>query len=590
MEHQGLRILFNSWDTKYKKPFGALKTGQECFLNIHVPQSCPATNVFFVLQKDGETEKFLKMQKGKTEDYYSEFCLKFSINKKGLYFYWFYVEKQDGGFRLFRQGQYDTNMEAGDKWQITCYDKNYGAPDWAKGKVFYQIFPDRFYKSGSTNLENKLTPFTVHENITDCPNWFPDQNGNWNNDFFGGNLNGIIEKLDYIKDLGADIIYLNPIVKAFSNHRYDTADYKSVDPMLGTLKDFKKLCDEAHARNIKIIIDGVFSHTGNKSIYFEEAVKRENSPYRDWYDFKSFPDHYTAWWGIKTLPQIKKGHPEFIKFITEDVIPFWLGLGVDGIRLDVADELTDGFIKKIKESAQDKLIIGEIWEDASNKISYGFRRSYLHGDELDSVMNYPFLNAVVGFVKREKSADDFANEIMMIAENYPPEILSCCMNMLSTHDTVRIITLLSAEDFNKTKNEKANYRLADRKNAEDVVKNAAFLQFMLPGSPSIYYGDEVGMEGFEDPFNRRFFEWDKVGCDLFLFYKKLCRIKHEYPCLKGCNIKFENDRNVLIFARDNLKIIVNMTDVPFNFSGEVIISHNQEKDKIFKNGFALIKK
>ena len=586
MEHQGLRILFDSKDKKFKSPFGALKTGQECYFNILVPKSCPAKNVFFVLEKDGEKEIYYKMQRGQTDEIYVSFSLKMLVDKKGLYFYWFYIEKESDGFRLFKEGYYDTNMEAGEKWQLTCYDKKYVAPTWSEGAVIYQIFPDRFYKSGECNLKGKITPFSIHKDMSDLPRWYPDGLGNWNNDFFGGNLRGITEKLDYIKDLGADIIYLNPIVKAFSNHRYDTADYKSVDPMLGTTEDFKKLCNEAHNHNIKIVIDGVFSHTGNRSIYYEDALKSENSPYRDWYDFKSF------WWGIETLPQIKKGHKGFIKYISEDVIPFWMNLGADGIRLDVADELTDEFIRQITKSSKeikDAIIIGEVWEDASNKISYGERRSYLFGDELDSVMNYPFLNSIVGFIKGYKNADEFAYEILTIAENYPTEILNSCMNILSTHDTVRIITLLGTDNFSISKEDKSNFKLCNRAKAEELVKIAAFLQFILPGVPSIYYGDEIGMEGFEDPFNRKFFEWENVDCELREFYKNLCTVKHKIDSLKTGNIRFECQKGLLIFFRNEIKAIVNMTEEPYEFTGEIIISQNTKNSKVYKNGFALIK-
>ncbi|MFA7636991.1 MAG: glycoside hydrolase family 13 protein [Monoglobales bacterium] len=565
-----MRILFDSKNEKYKKPFGAIKTGQVGYFNILVPLTCTARKVFLLLEKDGGTRQKFELTKGAYENGYESFSGDIKIENEGLYFYWFYIKKSDGGFSLFKQGYNDTNMEEGHKWQLTCYDKNYSAPDWAKGAVIYQIFPDRFNKSGEVDLSGKLTPFRIHENLNDIPDNRPDSEGNWNTDFFGGNLHGIIEKLPYIKDLGADIIYLNPIVKAFSNHRYDTADYMAVDPMLGSNEDFKSLCDHAHELGIRIIIDGVFSHTGNRSIYFESAVNEKNSPYLDWYDFKQFPNDYTAWWRVKTLPQIKKGHPGFIKFITEEVIPFWIKSGADGIRLDVADELTDGFICEISSSAKeikkDALIMGEVWEDASNKISYGERRNYLFGHELDSVMNYPFLNAIKGLIKGDKSADDFKEEIMTIVENYPPEILCCCMNMLSTHDTARIYNVVS-----------------------NKVRIAAFLQFMLPGAPSIYYGDEIGMEGERDPFNRGYFKWDRVDCDLHKFFKKLCRLKHELIDLKDENIRFENEKGVLIFYRNNLKIIVNLTNNPFESGGEIVFGENYAGGTILQNGFGIIK-
>ncbi len=566
-----MRILFDSKEEKYKKPFGAIKMGQVCYFNILVPESCPAEKVYIIFEMNGK-EICYEMQRFESKNEYVSFKTELFFDIPGLYFYRFYIKKADGGFNLFKQGYTDTNMEAGEKWQLTCYDSSYHAPEWAKGAVIYQIFPDRYNKKGKCDLSEKLLPFKIHANFSDSPDCQPDDEGNWNNDFFGGNLAGIVEKLDYIKDLGVDTIYLNPIVKAFSNHRYDTADYLSVDPMLGNLNDFKNLCDESHKRNIKIIFDGVYNHTGKRSIYFESAVNDDKSPYKDWYDFKNFPHDYVSWWGISTLPQIKKGHPDFIKFITEKVIPFWLNLGADGVRLDVADELTDEFIEKISQSAknvkQEALVIGEVWEDASNKISYGEQRRYLLGRELDSVMNYPFLNAIVGFVKGEKSAEQFAYEVMTITENYPPDILNCSMNMLSTHDTARILTQL---DGNKI-----------------ALKTAMFLQFMLPGSPSIYYGDEIGMEGGKDPFNRGYFKWDDMNFELRGYVRKLCELKHRFPQLRTGRIKFLNNENTVVFIRENLKIVVNMTDVTHEENGEIIFSENTRENKINKYGFAII--
>lgn len=563
-----MRILHDSKDERFKKPFGALKSGENCWINILIPKTCPAKRVFIVMEKDGEEEKLFEMKYSKTEEDYICFECEISL-EIGLHFYWFKIEKEESSFLIFKENYKDTNMECGEKWQITCYDGEHHPPKWACGKVIYQIFPDRFNKAGCPDLSGKILPYTVHKSESETPNPFPDSEGNYNTDFFGGNLPGIIEKLPYIKDMGVGIIYLNPIVKAFSNHRYDTADYLAVDPMLGTTDDFKFLCDKAHLLDIKVIVDGVFSHTGEKSIYFESAVNDKNSTYREWYDFKKFPYDYKSWWGIKTLPQIKHDQKDFMEFISNKVIPFWLGLGADGIRLDVADELTDNFISKISKSAKkvknDALIMGEVWEDASNKISYDVRRRYLFGNELDSVMNYPFSRAIIRFVKGEINAERFEIEIMSIVENYPPEILNCCMNMLSTHDTSRIYSVL-----------------------KEKTKIAAFLQFMLPGSPSIYYGDEIGMEGEKDPFNRGYFKWDNVDCQLNMFFKTVSKLKNNLADLKTSVIRFENLNGVLIFYRNNLKVIVNLTDAPFKTGGRIIFGENYNDNEILNYGFALV--
>ena len=220
-------------------------------------------------------------------DGYTAYRCEFAPEERGLYFYWFYVTKENGGFRLFKQGN-GTNMEAGDKWQLSVIPADFTTPDFARGAVMYQILPDRFYKSGDCDLTEKLRPFTVHASWDEMPDYTPDGEGNWCSDFFGGNLNGVREKLPYLKDLGVEVIYFNPIFMAYSNHRYDTADYKRIDPMLGTEADFKALCDEAHSMGIRIVLDGVFSHTGSNSVYFDAkhvfgngAVSNPESPYRE---------------------------------------------------------------------------------------------------------------------------------------------------------------------------------------------------------------------------------------------------------------------------------------------------------------------
>ena len=591
-----MRILYNSLDNFHKTPFGALKTGQKCTIKILVPVSCPAVKVYLITEFTNQTNKF-ECQREEVKNGYVAFKTEFILDEPGLYFYWFEIIKEDGSFRLFKQGN-GTNMEAGDKWQITCYDKDYSAPEWAKGAVIYQIFPDRFCIGKPADLSDKIKPFKLHTSVNETPDSFPDEEGNWNTDFFGGNLSGIIDKLDYLCELGIDAIYLNPILKALSNHRYDTADYKKVDPMLGTEEDFKSLCDSAHKRGIKIILDGVFSHTGKKSIYFDDALENENSKYRSWYEFYEFPNKYRCWWGIDTLPQIRRNHKGFAEFIAgndDSVIDFWTALGADGIRLDVADELSDELIELIRKKGRsvknDFLVMGEVWEDASNKMSYGEQRKYLFGKELDSVMNYPFLNLICDFVKERLCASDFANGVMNIVENYPTDMLHCSMNLLSSHDTVRIITRLGADNLDISREEKANHKLNCKEFAEKLVKVAVFLQFTLPGTPSIYYGDEIGMEGFEDPFNRRFFDWSKTRCSLLEFFKNMCKLKHKYSSLKKGNIEFFSEGNVLMFSRnfdgENVKMVVNMSENEFVLNGDIIFAENSSGNKLPKYGFAL---
>ncbi|MBQ3053562.1 MAG: glycoside hydrolase family 13 protein [Clostridia bacterium] len=578
-----MEILFNSRNIEYKKPFGCLKRGENCFLRIDIPSKCKTKKVKVCIFDEDGFEMRVPFNLYKTENDYEIYNCSFSLFKTGLYFYYFFIETTEGCFSLHKKGEH-TNIAEGDFWQITCYNEYYDTPKDFKGRVMYQIFPDRFAISGECDLKDKLTPFVIHESTDQLPVYTPNSQGKYlNNDFFGGNLNGIASKIPYLKELGIGVIYLNPIFMAFSNHRYDTADYKRVDPMLGTEKDFKELCKKAHQNNIKIILDGVFSHTGSNSIYFDKenifgtgAVSQENSPYKNWFMFESYPDKYTSWWGIDTLPCVDELNPDYMNYIIYDddsVIKHWLRLGADGFRLDVVDELPDEFVlalkNEMKDFKPDALLIGEVWEDASNKISYSKRRKYFTDSELDSVMNYPFRNAVIGFVSGGISGEEFKEQIMTIVENYPKEVLDCTMNMLSTHDTPRILSCLGVEQRPYNKEELAHYVIPNKEEAVFKVKLASLLQFTLPGMPCIYYGDEIGMEGFEDPLCRGFFKWKDKNEDLLEFFKKLTKLKNDNPSIKMGNINFLKIENALTYIRE--------------FNGEKIGIYVGESTKDFNN-------
>lgn len=548
-----MRILFDSRDAAHKTPFGCIRTGQRCILRLLVPANCQATGVKLMLEdcENAPAGEYPFVKEEDLGDGYTAYRCEFAPGERGLYFYWFYVTKENGGFRLFKQGN-GTNMEAGDKWQLSVIPADFTTPDFAKGAVMYQILPDRFYKSGDCDLTEKLRPFTIHANWDEMPDYTPDGEGNWCSDFFGGNLNGVREKLPYLKDLGVEVIYFNPIFMAYSNHRYDTADYKRIDPMLGTEADFKALCDEAHSLGIRIVLDGVFSHTGSNSVYFDAkhvfgngAVSNPDSPYREWYRFRHYPDDYDAWWNMPTLPNVEETTPSYIHYIIEDddsVAAHWLGLGADGFRLDVVDELPDEFVYKLKKRIRsikpDALLLGEVWEDASNKRTYGVSRRYFVDGELDSTMNYPWRTAILNYIRGLDDGSALGETVMTIAENYPPQVLSCVMNLLGSHDTPRILTAL-VDDFRGSREEKAARTLSheDRKTALERLRAATFLQFTLPGMASIYYGDEAGMEGFDDPFCRRTYPWGREDTALRAYYRSLCRLKKELPALRHGDVR-----------------------------------------------------
>ena len=548
-----MRILFDSRDAAHKTPFGCIRTGQRCILRLLVPANCHATGVKLMLEdcENAPAGEYPFVKEEDRGDGYTAYRCEFAPEERGLYFYWFYVTKENGGFRLFKQGN-GTNMEAGDKWQLSVIPADFTTPDFARGAVMYQILPDRFYKSGDCDLTEKLRPFTVHASWDEMPDYTPDAEGNWCGDFFGGNLNGVREKLPYLKDLGVEVIYFNPIFMAYSNHRYDTADYKRIDPMLGTEADFKALCDEAHSLGIRIVMDGVFSHTGSNSVYFDAkhvfgngAVSNPDSPYREWYRFRHYPDDYDAWWNMPTLPNVEEVMPSYIHYIIENddsVAAHWLGLGADGFRLDVVDELPDEFVYKLKKRIRsikpDALLLGEVWEDASNKRTYGVSRRYFVDGELDSTMNYPWRTAILNYIRGLDDGSALGEAIMTIAENYPSQVLSCVMNLLGSHDTPRILTAL-VDDFRGSREEKAVRTLSpeDRKTALERLRAAAFLQFTLPGMASIYYGDEAGMEGFDDPFCRRTYPWGREDTALRAYYRALCRLKKELPALRHGDVR-----------------------------------------------------
>ena len=611
-----MRILFDSKQTQFKEPFGTLIPNQHCSLNIHVPSTVQATTVdCIVLHEHGAEALTATLTFRKKQGPYDIFSGSFAITECGLYFYFFRVHKKDGSFRLFKQGD-DTNMEAGDCWQVSCVPADFTTPDWAKGALIYQIFPDRFHKSGKCDLTGKLEPYTVHRHWHEEVDWRPTKEGLvLNNDFYGGNFKGITEKMDYIASLGTGIIYLNPISKSFSSHRYDTGDYKTPDPMLGTEEEFTALCDAAHQRGMRVILDGVYSHTGSDSLYFNRnktfsgvgAYNSKESPYYNWYTFHNWPNVYNSWWGFDTLPTVNKMHPDFIKYIITDedsVVAHWLKAGADGFRLDVVDEIPDEFLlmlkNRIREIKPDALLIGEVWEDASNKSAYGIRRRYFVDGILDSAMNYPFRTAIINFIRGWDNGPGLKNTVMSIAENYPPQVFQCNMNLLGTHDTVRVLTAL-VDEFSGSREEQSKRFLSRSQYvvAQERLMLAAFLQYTLPGSPSLYYADEAGMEGHKDPFNRRTYPWGREDLELLEHFKRLGMLRKECEALRLGDIRFDYaDNRRLNFTRTyngkTVRVYMNrgrdLWEVP---AGRILLGHNlrtvcRDKLTLGEKGFCVV--
>ena len=592
-----MRILFDSKSLSHKDPFGTLLPDQSCTLHVHIPTTVGATSVQCLIRLDGSSDEMVaNMTLSECRGSYDIFSGSFSLQTPGLYFYYFRVITPGNAFRLFKYGN-DTNMEAGDLWQVSCIPADFTTPDWAKGATIYQVFPDRFYKDGECDLTGKLEPYTVHKNWEEEVDWRPNGEGKiLNNDFFGGNFKGFQSKLPYIASMGATILYLNPISKSFSSHRYDTGDYKTPDPMLGTEEDFTALCDAAHKLGIKVILDGVYSHTGSDSLYFNRegtfpgigAYQSKESPYYSWYTFQEYPNTYQCWWNFNTLPTVRKMDPAFVEYIIsgeDSVVAHWLKLGADGFRLDVVDELPDAFTlmlkQRIRQIKPDALLIGEVWEDASNKLAYGQRRRYFVDGMLDSVMNYPFRTAILKFLRGEDQGEQLKDAVMTILENYPPQVVACNMNLLGTHVTPRILTAL-VDPFEGPREEQAIRQLSPEqlKLAKERLLMASFLQYMLPGCPSLYYGDEAGMEGHKDPFNRRTYPWYKEDPQLLRHFRLLGKLRKEYESLRmGDTHFFRAWGGKIGFSRSlegkHIRVYLNHGDSEWEISGgRLLYGHN----------------
>lgn len=545
---------FNSRNEYHKKPFGAVK--QNTTVQFTVISDDSDYSPFLCIKNDHDVKEIhIPMDYSLNEEGYSKFTACYTFENTGLFLYCFKFYNGKSG--LYNTGHGNGKFYEQGQWFLqTVYDKEFSTPDKFKGGVVYQIFPDRFFEGKAKN-ELYFSDRIYRKNKAELPFFENDSTNNKQitTDYFGGDLQGIIQKLDYIKNMGVNCIYLNPIFEAHSNHRYNTANYKKIDPDLGTLDDFKSLCTNAHQKGISIILDGVFSHTGSDSIYFNKnkrysengAFNDENSPYRKWYDFDiKYKNGYRCWWDFATLPEVNENEKSYIDYICGDdgVIQYWLNNGADGFRLDVADELPDEFIeeirKAVKKCGEHKLLIGEVWEDAVTKISFGKRRDYLLGKGLDSTMNYPFRSAVLNFIKNG-DGDKLCEDIFKIYENYPKPALDVAWNIISTHDTPRAITYFqgnspeSTDRFWQSKQKLSKEKLEKAK--LQLICAFAFM-FTLPGTPCIYYGDEIAMDGYSDPFNRKYFDWNYTDKTILNNIKKLSVFRKNHAQYKDGNLYF----------------------------------------------------
>lgn len=530
---------------------------------------------------DERGEELLPME-GACEGDHVHYSVSYTPAQTGVVWYSFDLAASDGATWRYGAREGWTTGEGdfayGDppSFQLTVYVPRQTQPDWYKNGIVYQVFPDRFAR-GADWRERAEKALAAHrggparvlvEDWDTPPTYRKSEDGDileW--DFYGGTLRGVREKLDYLADLGVTVIYLNPIFEAASNHRYDTADYLRIDPMLGDEEEFCALAREAAEHGISIMLDGVFNHCGQDSRYFNRygnypepgAWQGDESPYRDWFFFNE-DGTYDGWWGNPDLPDVNEKNPEYHELICgqDGVVRKWLRAGARGWRLDVADELSDGFIEDIKAAMvaerPDGALVGEVWEDASNKMAYGKLRQYFEGTELDGTMNYPLRTALLAFVRNQIGAPEMAARLEQLRENYPRDAFFSCLNLLGSHDRERLFTMLGDAPDPDTLSEEecAAFRL-DEGHASLAMSRlwlTVLLQMTLPGVPCVYYGDERGMEGFRDPYNRAAFPWDGGRMDCATVFRNAIAVRKALPVLTAGDFKpFADGEDVFGFWR-----------------------------------------
>ncbi len=535
----------------------AFRYSSKLTINAEVPRALGALAVGLrVLSDDTGAEKDFPLDFCGTElgvDLYSlevsleDWC---SDGNSGLFYYEFlFLRGLDTLFTCTSNNvDFTLSRKSSGRFRMLVYEDNFAAPEWFAGGIMYHIFVDRFC-CGEGKVQ-KRDDAVINEDWDNGIPQYAKKNGDHleNNMFFGGNLWGVIEKLPYLRDMGVSVIYLSPIFKAYSNHKYDTGNYLEVDGMFGGEEALLKLISEAGKHGMRIILDGVFNHTGDDSLYFDRygkyggvgAYSDPSSPYREWYSFWNYPEEYDSWWGIKILPKLNHDCDECREYFVGrgGVVQKYIDMGIGGWRLDVADELSDRFLDELRVTAKDAsdgeaIIIGEVWENAADKIAYGKRRKYFRGGELDSVMNYPLRNGILGFIQNADSVM-LSDTLTNIYASYPKSVCDSLMNLLGTHDTERILTILGQSEHDRMEDELAdNDTLAYKRMSKDkyekaveLLKVAATIQYTVYGVPSVFYGDEAGMEGYHDPFCRMPYPWGRENRDLQEYYKRLGQIRH----------------------------------------------------------------
>ncbi|MDD4797492.1 MAG: glycoside hydrolase family 13 protein [Eubacteriales bacterium] len=585
-------------------PEATTPRGEVCSVLCRIPRVLAALRAELLVRADGgESAAYPLRWVGlwRNCDVYEG---RISAGTTGLFWLCCRVHGADGTVYVGRGGRPSARDDA-DPEQWTVYDAGYHTPAWFAQGVCYQIFVDRFHRPGAFLPKEDGRPRLLHADWNEDPVVNERPTDMLNNDFFGGNLAGIRRKLPYLKGLGVGTLYLTPIFDAASNHKYDTGDYHSVDAMFGDEEELRRLCADAAGQGMRVILDAVFSHTGIDSVYFNAygrypslgAAQSKDSPYFDWYTFTHWPDQYHCWWDVYTLPTVNKtdaGYLDFISNAQNSVVRRWLRAGVAGFRLDVADELPQEFIeplrRAVKQTDADALLLGEVWEDASNKVSYAKRRQYFWGSELDGVMNYPARDALIAFVKGEMPACQCRDTLAQLYAHYPRPTWRAMLNLLGSHDTARILNVLGCQDafFTLGRMEKYAYRMSDAevRRGKERLKMAAMALYMLPGSPCVYYGDEAGLQGSQDPMNRRTYPWGRQDGELLAWYRQLGALKTRQKALHDGDFTLLADGpDVLVVRRigeQAVTAVLNRRRQPYFYRadalGEVLVGSARAQD------------
>ncbi|MBP5781898.1 MAG: glycoside hydrolase family 13 protein [Clostridia bacterium] len=524
-----MRVFHDPASSEYRCPGGAVATGTAVFLRFRVEECADPARLSLTLTRKFREEVSEISVEGAPEcgSAYGFRIGEDVLSAPGVYFY---------GLRCGEE-------MTGNIDRITVYEPGLKAPGWFKNAVIYQIFPDRFAVSEDPRVVPKENSFT-YASVNDKPEYLKDADGEvvrW--DFYGGNLKGIEDNLSYVESLGADTVYLNPVFEAASNHRYDTGDYEHIDGLLGGDAAFSELVQAMNSRNMRLILDGVFSHTGRRSRYFE-AAQRGEAPYAGWYTFRD-DGTYVCWWDVADLPCVKELEPSYLEYTVtgrDSIVRRWLRAGASGWRLDVADELPDEFLEALLKAATeekpDAAVFGEVWEDGTDKVSYGIHRSYFTKRELHSQTNYPFRERLLKFLEGSMSAWQISGLFREDSIHYPPEVYYSLVNMTGTHDVERLFTYLK------------RITRGDVRLASGLLKAYSLVQFCFPGVPLIYYGDEICMEGGTDPDNRRFFDWSRAGGNTCAWFSGLSELRRSEEALRGGSISFiDAGDNIFAFSR-----------------------------------------